>query len=74
MAQADQRHFTAKSAALLAPRDLMALMGPPLSEKALADPNLDVDAAMGSLDTKLRKSRNARPSPTVSIEVCRLAL
>ena len=46
MAQADQSHFTAKLAALLAPRDLVALIGPPLSEKALADPNLDVDAAM----------------------------
>jgi len=46
MAQPDQSHFTAKLAAPLAPRDLVSLMGPPLSEKALADPDLDVDAAM----------------------------
>jgi hypothetical protein len=46
MARADQRPFTAKLAALLAPRDPVALMDPPLSENALGDPNLDVDAAM----------------------------
>src|ERR1700688_3355548 len=46
MARADQRHFTAELGALLAPRDPVALMAPRLSENAIADPNLDVDAAM----------------------------
>ena len=46
MAQARSSQQTAKLVALLAPHDLVALIGPAMSEKALADPDLDVDAAM----------------------------
>lgn len=46
MAQARSSHHTARLVALLAPHDLVALIGPALSERALADPDLDVDAAM----------------------------
>src|SRR5271166_4209365 len=46
MAQARSSQHTAKLVALLAPHDLVALIGPAMSEKALADPDLDVDAAM----------------------------
>ena len=46
MAQAGSSHLTAKLIALLAPRDLVVLIGPALSENDLADPDRDVDAAM----------------------------
>jgi hypothetical protein len=46
MAQARSSHHTARLVALLARHDLVALIGPAMSEKALADPDLDVDAAM----------------------------
>ena len=46
MAQARSSHHTAKLVALLAPHDLVGLIGPAMSEKALADADLDVDAAM----------------------------
>src|SRR5271166_6728184 len=46
MAQARSSQHTARLVALLAPHDLVALIGPAMSEKALADPDLDVDAAM----------------------------
>jgi hypothetical protein len=44
--QAGSSHVTAKLIALLAPRDLVVLIGPALSENDLADPDRDVDAAM----------------------------
>jgi hypothetical protein len=46
MAQAGSSHLAAKLIALLAPRDLVVLIGPALSENDLADPDRDVDAAM----------------------------
>ena len=46
MAQAGSSQYTAKLVALLAPHDLVALIGPALSENDLADPDQDVDAAM----------------------------
>ena len=46
MAHTGSSLLTAKLTALLAPRDLVALIGPALSENDLADPERGVDAAM----------------------------
>jgi hypothetical protein len=46
MIPAGSTNLAARLMAVLAPRDLVALIGPELSENDLANPDRDVDAAM----------------------------